>query len=114
MSKNQILRNIRAGKTKGYVNAYVCTELHTIITKNVDDGHIPDKIYCPKCDKIAGSLYYQVNQSFSPTIEFFRPTQAETKSATLTMSKEQYNEHIQYLNSGGLVSRLIEPEKLTS
>ena len=44
----------------------------------------------------------------------FRPTQAETKSATLTMSKEQYNEHIQYLNSGGLVSRLIEPEKLTS
>lgn len=114
MSKNQILRNIRAGKTKGYVNAYVCSELHTIITKNKDDGHIPDKIYCPKCDKVAMSMYYQVNQSFSPTIEFFRPTQAETKSATLTMSKEQFDEHTRYLRGGGLVSRLIETEKLTS
>lgn len=114
MSKNQILRNIRSGKTKGYVNAYICSELHTIITKNVDDGHIPDKIYCPKCDKVAMSMYYQVNQSFYPTIEFFRPTEAETKSATLTMSKEQFEEHSRYLRGGGLVSRLIETEKLTS
>ena len=114
MSKNQILNKIRNGLTKGMVNAYVCQDLHTIITKNDDNGHIPDKIFCPKCDKPALSMYYQVNQTFSPQVVFFKPSESETKAATLNMSKEDYQSHIQYLQSGGLVSRLVEDEKFTS
>lgn len=113
MSKNETLRNIKNGVTKGMVNAYVCTELHTIVTKNRDNGHIPDKIYCPKCDAQAISLYYQVNQSLTPVVEFFKPNEAEIQAAALSMSKENFKTHDHYLKSGGLVSREIEPEGFT-
>lgn len=113
MSKNETLRNIKNGHTKGMISAYVCSDLHTIVTKNVDNGHIPDKIYCPKCDNVAIHLYYQVNQKFEPVMEWFKPTEAETQSAALTMTKQQYQTHIHYLQNGGLVSREIKKENFT-
>lgn len=113
MSKNETLRNIKNGQTKGMVSAYVCTELHTIITKNRDNGHIPDQIYCPKCDNVASNLYYQVNQTFEPVIEFFKPSEGEIQSAALSMNKEQFKTHEHYLKAGGLVSREIKKEGFT-
>jgi len=109
MSQNQTIRKIMTGQTKGMLNAYICPDLHTVITKNVDDGFIPERIACPVCKQISTSLSYNVNQNFTPTIEFFMPTLAQQQSAELSMTKEQVISHQAYLKKRGLISREYKP-----
>lgn len=41
MNKNELINKIKSGQTKGLVNAYICENLHIVVTKNIDDGYIP-------------------------------------------------------------------------
>lgn len=112
MSKHQTARAIMRGQTKGMINAYICPNIHVTITKNLDNGFIPERLACPDCDQISVTMMYLVNQEkFTPVIEWFKPTEGEIQAAELSMSKEHAKSHRDYVNKGGLISR---PVKLPS
>jgi len=111
---NTKLKGVAKGQTKGFVNAYICSELHSTITTNVDNGFIPDQIVCPKCDEVALSMVYHVNQNLTPIVEFFRPSESQIQAAELSMTKEQALSHRNYLNNGGLISREVKKTNLKS
>lgn len=98
---------------KGLINAYVCTELHTTITKNIDEGPIPMMIACPltDCGKPARSMMYQVNQNFHHTIEWYSPDKAELLRMSTQYEKPAYLQMVELVQKGGLISRLVEPTK---
>lgn len=112
MSQNQKLRKIATGQTKGMINAYICEDLHIIITKNMDNGYAPAQVGCPTCDKVCNSLGFNVNQNLSHAVEFFKPTEAQIQAASLTMTKKEHATHMDYLNRGGLISREAKLPKL--
>lgn len=114
MSKHQTARAIMRCQTKGMINAYICPNIHATITKNVDNGFIPDQIVCPKCDEPALSMVYHVNQNFTPIVEFFMPSESQIQAAELSLSKEQAASHRHYLNNGGLISREVKKTNLKS
>lgn len=105
MQSNTLLKKIAKGDTKGMINAYVCPDLHTMITVNIDNGHIPDRVACKICDQPAVSMMYQVNQNLNPVVEWFRPTQGEMDAAMLTMDNQTAKEHKEYIYSGHLIAR---------
>lgn len=108
MSKHQKARQIAAGLTKGMVNAYICPDLHSVVTKNLHDGALPIEISCPQCQQPAMSMMYQVNQNLPHRIEWFRPTEAEMQAASLSMSDKQAAGHRDYvINQKGLISRIV-------
>lgn len=111
MNKNELINKIKSGQTKGLVNAYICENLHIVVTKNVDDGYIPTQTGCTQCDKVASSMMYQVNQNLGHSVEWFRPTEAEMQSHSLSLNPEQIKSHRDYVTKGGLVSRVSEAKK---
>lgn len=111
MNKNELINKIKSGQTKGLVNAYICENLHIVVTKNVDDGYIPTQTGCTQCDKVASSMMYQVNQNLGHSVEWFRPTEAEMQSHSLSLNPEQIKSHRDYVTKGGLVSRVAETKK---
>ena len=64
-------------QSENTINAYVCEDLHIIITKDVEIGVSPALIKCPICDKASKSQFYIVNQSLIPTHEFRKPKEGE-------------------------------------
>jgi hypothetical protein len=100
------LSNIKQ-KRKGLINAYICPDLHSVVTKNVDEGMIPNEISCPQCAKPSISMMYQVTQTLPHRIEWFKPTDAEVKSQMLSMTDKQANAFKEYINNGGMANRLV-------
>lgn len=96
---------IAQGKTKGMVNAYVCPDLHVMITKNNDDGFIPEKVGCMQCGQESKSLHYDVNQNLGHAIEWFRPTEGEMAASMLTKDEAAAG-YKDYILRGGLISML--------
>jgi len=111
MNKNELINKIKSGQTKGLVNAYICENLHNILTKNIDNGFIPTQIKCPQCESVASSMMYQVNQNLGHSVEWFRPTEAEMQSHSLSLTADQIKSHRDYVTKGGLVSRVTEAKK---
>lgn len=111
MNKNELINKIKSGQTKGLVNAYICENLHIVVTKNIDDGYIPTQTGCTQCDNVASSMMYQVNQNLGHSVEWFRPTEAEMQSHSLSLNPEQIKSHRDYVTKGGLVSRVSEAKK---
>lgn len=58
-------------------NAYVCTNLHTTVTVNKDNGVTPMFISCPVCNERAASMMYKINQALEPTHEWYKPTEEQ-------------------------------------
>lgn len=111
MNKNELINKIKSGQTKGLVNAYICENLHIVVTKNLNDGVIPNQISCPQCSKAANSMMYQVNQNLGHSVEWFRPTEAEMQIHSLSLTADQIKSHRDYVTKGGLVSRVAEAKK---
>lgn len=111
MNKKELIEKIKKGQTKGMINAYICENLHNILTKNIDNGFIPTQIKCPQCESVASSMMYQVNQNFGHTVEWFKPTEAEMQSHSLSLTESQIQSHREYVKKGGLVSRVVEAKK---
>lgn len=92
------------------IDAYVCPELHVIITEISEKAPVNSKIMprigCPQCGQPAQSQGFNVNQSFKASIEWYCPDENEIKAASLKMDKPEYNRFVEYVNKGGLLSRL--------
>lgn len=85
---------------KGQVNFYTCESCDAdIVTVNRDDGVTPYMIRCERCGGVSVSAFYRVNQSTTPTHEYYRPVTVRGMSRK---SKE-------YVRNGGLLLRKIEP-----
>ena len=112
MSQHQKDRKIKSGETKGMINAYVCTNLHSMVTKNVDSGIIPQIVACPQCGTHSYSMNYKVNQGLEPQIEWFKPTAGEMQAAELVMTPVQVKDFRRDMARGVLMSRIINLEKL--
>lgn len=102
---------IAQGKTKGMVNAYVCPDLHTMITKNNDDGYIPEMVGCMQCNQESKSLHFDVNQSLGHAIEWYKPTEGEMNAAMLKMDEVKSAGYKEYILRGGLISKLREKDE---
>ncbi len=113
MSQHQKQQKILKGLTKDLVNAYVCSNLHFVITKNVDNGFIPQAIGCPKCKMEAFSMNYSVNQEFKPEVEWYKPTEGEIQAAELKMDAKQTASNRDYILKGGLISREVKLKSFT-
>jgi len=107
------MKGIPKGITKGFKNAYVCQNLHHVITVNTNDGFVPDRIVCPQCDTDSYSMSFLINQEFPAVIEFYKPSEAEMQAAELRMTEGQAKAHRDYINKGGLISKPIKKESLT-
>ncbi len=107
MSKHQIQRLIATGKTKGMINGYICPDLHIMVTKNVDDGNIPNAVGCMTCGQESTSLHYNVNQNMGHTIEWYLQTEGEMQSTMLSMDAKKANGYKEYVVNRGLTSRLV-------
>ncbi len=92
------------------IDAYVCPDLHIIITevseKAPENSKIMPRIGCPKCGQPAQSQGFNVNQSFKASVEWYRRDENEIKAAALSMEKPEYNRFLEYINKGGLLSKL--------
>jgi hypothetical protein len=113
MAKTNLMHAIQNGQTKGMVNAYICSNLHCLVTKNMDHGHIPERIACPKCDEMCVTMMYMVNQTFEPQVEWFKPSQNEMQASMLSMTPEDAKNHHDYIMNGGLVSRQAKHPSFT-
>lgn len=112
MSQHQKDRKIKSGETKGMINAYVCENLHSMVTKNLDSGIIPPIVQYPQCESKSYSMNYRVNQGLQPQIEWFKPSQGDMQAAELTMKRDQVKDFRENVARGVLMSRLISLEKL--
>lgn len=106
MSKHQLQRLIAAGKTKGMINAYICPDLHIMVTKNMDDGFIPSAVGCMTCGQESQSLHFNVNQNMGHTIEWFLQTEGEMQAEMLKMDAKKAEQYKSYVVGRGLTSRL--------
>lgn len=61
----------------GLKNAYVCENLHTTVTVNIETGKTPYQIPCPECSLPARTMNFQVDQELSAGYEFYRMTESE-------------------------------------
>lgn len=114
MSKHQRARAIAQGLTKGFINAYVCENLHSMVTINTDAGFIPSAVACPQCGAESHSMNYLVNQNLPPVVEWFKPSEGEMQATELTMNAEQAKIFRTHILKGGLMSREYKLPKLTS
>lgn len=91
--------NVRAGQSN-VINAYSCYGCaRETITRDYNNGTTPFQISCPSCGKTAVSKMYRVDQTLSPTHEFYRPSFREFQK--LTFEK-------QHVEMGGLLFRKID------
>lgn len=114
MSQHSKERKIESGKTKDLINAYVCENLHSMVTKNVDDGITPPIVMCPQCGTRSYSMNYKVNQGLQPQIEWFKPSVGDMQAAELTMTPMQVKDYREQMKRGVLMSRIINLDKLHS
>lgn len=98
-------------KERKRIDAYICQDLHTTITKVIDEGSVPPMVTCPTCHQPARSMGFHVNQNFSHTVEWYKPTQAEMDAQSLKMKKDEFDRFKEYVTKGALISRLAEPTK---
>lgn len=104
-------------ETKDKLNAYICPKLHHVITVNKADGVTPMFISCDKCGERASSRMYNVDQSLTPTHEWYKPTPEELEKAVQETVTEQKieakdvemvrNSFKQHVDDGGLLLRKI-------
>lgn len=87
------------------IDAYVCPELHILLTEKVDEGKQPMRISCIQCGQPAISLAYNVNQNFVATMEWYRPTEAEMQIEMLKMKTPEFNRFKEFIIKGGLLAR---------
>lgn len=86
----------------GMINAYVCSNQHTLWTRNADAGTTPMLIPCPEpgCKTSAASKFYRVEQNAGlVTHEWYR----HPKPSRLTPEQRQHVER------GGLLLRRLFP-----
>lgn len=83
------------------INAYVCYNLHSTITVQLDDGSIPAILKCQTegCNMPSRSMLGMVNQKFPPTHEWFKPSDIVVE----TLSPPDRN----HVMNGGLMLRPI-------
>lgn len=95
------------------IDAYICPELHATVTRirEGSEGKAVRVISCPECKQPAQSQNYNINQNFEPVIEWYKPDENEMKSASLSMEKSEFERFSEYVNKGGLLSKLIEKTK---
>ncbi len=110
------IANNKKPEPKRYVDAYICPDLHTTITKVCKDavGHPPMRIKCTQCDQPAQSQGFNVNQSFSPVFEWYKPTPDQMKVLTLNMKKDEYNRFTELTSKGLLVARPCDERRIDS
>lgn len=108
---------------KGMKDAYICNNLHYVITLHKDDGTTPMFMNCPICKERATSRMGQVNQNLPATYEWFKPTPAEldaeikkfieqnkfTDKKQIEQVTAGYKDHV---GRGGLLLRPIVQAKI--
>ena len=90
--------------SRGEINVYTCPAGHETVTKDLDNGVTPFMIGCKvfRCQLMARSSMYQVDQSHVPEWEWYKPKDYKG----LTMGE------IDHVIKGGLMIRKIqEPDK---
>lgn len=87
----------------GKINGYHCEACgHTTVTINRDSGTTSFMIACELCGKPASSQFYRVDQTLTPTQEWYRPHDDEAAEAGPMMA--------QHARLGGLFLRPIKRE----
>lgn len=92
-------------KDKPKIDAYVCPNLHIVITEQTCEGKTPERVNCMQCDAIAKSLHWEVNQDFRGMVEWYKPTPKEVEDILAGMSKPEANRFREIINQNGLISR---------
>lgn len=94
---------------KNRINNYKCANGHTVVTKNIDEGTTPMFITCPTCEEQMRSMFYMVDQSTTPTHEWYKPTKEQCKTDALDFAKKNNLDpknvvagFLQHLDMGGL------------
>lgn len=90
----------------GMLNAYVCPNLHVMVTYDYHKGTTPYMIKCRTCGEKAISYMYRVNQN-NPNILtqaiWYTPCKEECDSLTHALA-----EHV---TNGGLILKVLEGDK---
>lgn len=94
---------------KPLIDAYVCPNLHIMITEQICEGNTPQATNCLQCDQHAHSMRHRVNQEFRGIIEWYEPTPKEVQNILEGMDKAQQNRFKDIIQKGGLISR---PKKM--
>lgn len=90
-------------------NAYVCSNLHSTVTINTDQGTTPMIIACPQCNERAMSMMYNVNQQLEPSHEWYSPTDEDWKDLKADISSKEVIANMQHhVAKGGLLLRPIK------
>lgn len=94
------------------IDAYVCPNLHIIITEQICEGKTPQRVNCMQCDENAKSLQGEVNQNFRGVIEWYKPSEKDVENILAGMEKPEANRFREIINQGGLISRhkTIKPD----
>lgn len=93
-------------------NAYVCNELHFVVTVDTIPGTTSMFINCPHCEKegkhaMAQSRMYNVNQSFNATHEWYKPAVADWQRLKVDITNKGVIEAMElHVQKGGLLLRL--------
>ncbi len=93
----------------GAINVYVCQSCGTeVVTRNKHDGTTPFMVGCVACPGVSYSSFYRVDQTLTPTHEWFKPMTAGERKRW--MRDPDTAEHVRL---GGLCLRTLAGEKVT-
>lgn len=81
------------------INVYECEKGHQTITRDCEEGVTPFMIECEHdgCEELAKSKFYQVDQTLTPTHEWYKPSNYVGL----------HNDEIDHVKRGGLLLRKI-------
>lgn len=107
-----ILDNNKPQPQMRIIDAYICPDLHVLITRRIGDkGRPPAIVKCTQCNQAAQSQGYNINQALKPMVEWYIPDANELKTLTLNMDTAEFNRFTELVAKGMMISRLIPKEE---
>lgn len=85
---------------KGRINKYRCVCGYNMVTIDREEGVTPMMVKCNNCGNMMRSMWYQVDQSLTPTHEWYMPGRRGIRKLGGAL-----REHVE---KGGLLLRKIE------
>jgi hypothetical protein len=106
-----------SGEAAGRINAYVCHNLHAIVTENHDAGVTPMFTTCPLCSTAMASRMYQVAEDLEPTHQWYRAKEEDLLALEFRAVAKGASDGIraairQHARNGGLFLRAIGAREL--
>lgn len=105
------------GEAAGRINAYVCRNLHAIVTRNREAGVTPMFTSCPLCHTAMASRMYQVAGDLEPTHEWYLAKEEDLRALEFKAVAQGASDGIraairQHARNGGLFLRSIGGREL--